>query len=79
VLVVDTGGGLEYGYWGEVLTEAAIARGLAGLVVRGGVRDSRRLAEMGWPVFAERVCIRGTGKDPRGDGSLAGPGMIGDA
>ena len=23
VLVVDTGGGLEYGYWGEILAEAA--------------------------------------------------------
>jgi 4-hydroxy-4-methyl-2-oxoglutarate aldolase len=78
VLVVDTGGGLEYGYWGEVLTEAAIARGLAGLVIHGGVRDSRRLIEMGWPVFAERVCIRGTGKDPGGDGNLAEPIMIGD-
>jgi 4-hydroxy-4-methyl-2-oxoglutarate aldolase len=77
-LVVDTGGGIEFGYWGEILTEAAIARGLAGLVIHGGVRDSLRLIEMGWPVFAARICIRGTGKDPRGAGSLGEAVTIGD-
>jgi 4-hydroxy-4-methyl-2-oxoglutarate aldolase len=78
VLVVDTGGGLEYGYWGEILAEAAIARGLAGLVIHGGVRDSQRLIELGWPVFAERLCVRGTAKDPRGDGELGEPVQFGD-
>ncbi|MGQ4615685.1 RraA family protein [Nocardia sp. R7R-8] len=78
VLVVDTGGGLEYGYWGEILAEAAIARGLAGLVINGGVRDSRRLIELGWPVFAERLCVRGTGKDPDGDGELGEPVQLGE-
>ncbi|MEN3265213.1 RraA family protein [Pseudonocardia sp.] len=78
VLVVDTGAGFEYGYWGEILAEAALARGLAGIVIHGGVRDSRRLVEMGWPVFAERVCIRGTGKDPHGRGTLGEPVAIGD-
>ena len=77
ILVVDCGGGFEHGYFGEVLAEAALARGLAGLVIHGGVRDSRRLAEIGWPVFAERVCIRGTGKDPRG-GGLGEPVVIGE-
>lgn len=78
VLVVDTGGGFEYGYWGEILAEAAIARGLAGLVINGGVRDSRRLIELGWPVFAERLCIRGTAKNPHGDGELGEPVRLGD-
>lgn len=78
ILVVDCGGGFEHGYFGEVLAEAALARGLAGLVIHGGVRDASRLGEMGWPVFAERVCIRGTGKDPHGDGELGEPVMIGD-
>jgi len=78
VLVVDTGGGLEYGYWGEILAEAALARGLAGLVIHGGVRDGQRLRELGWPVFAERVCIRGTGKDPDGDGALGEPVVLGE-
>jgi 4-hydroxy-4-methyl-2-oxoglutarate aldolase len=78
VLVVDTGGGLEYGYWGEILAAAAIARGLAGLVIHGGVRDCARLVELGWPVFAERVCIRGTAKDPHGAGELGEPVVIGE-
>jgi 4-hydroxy-4-methyl-2-oxoglutarate aldolase len=78
ILVADCGGELEFGYFGEVLAEAAIARGLAGLVIHGGVRDSRRLAEMGWPVFAARLCIRGTGKDPHGDGELGEPVTVGD-
>jgi 4-hydroxy-4-methyl-2-oxoglutarate aldolase len=77
VLVVDTGGGFEYGYWGEILAEAALARGLAGLVIHGGVRDAQRLRELGWPVFAERVCIRGTVKDPAGDGALGKPINLG--
>ena len=70
VLVVDAGDGFEHGYWGEVLTVAAMARGLAGLVIAGGVRDSQQLIRLGWPVFSERVCIAGTGKDPAGVGSL---------
>jgi len=78
VLVVDAGAGYEHGYWGEILTEAAKARGLAGLVIHGGVRDSARLVELGWPVFAERVCITGTTKDPHGDGALGEPITLGD-
>ncbi|MFI9388040.1 RraA family protein [Kutzneria sp. NPDC052558] len=77
VLVVDTGEGFEHGYWGEILAEAAIARGLAGLVIHGGVRDSARLIELGWPVFAERICIQGTAKDPHGAGELGEPVVIG--
>jgi 4-hydroxy-4-methyl-2-oxoglutarate aldolase len=77
VLVVATDDGLEYGYWGEILAEAAIARGLAGLIIHGGVRDSARLIELGWPVFAERVCIQGTIKDPGGAGALGEPVTIG--
>lgn len=78
ILVVDCGDGFEHGYFGEVLARAALAGGLAGLVIHGGVRDARRLGEIGWPVFAERVCIRGTGKDPHGDGELGEPVTIGD-
>jgi 4-hydroxy-4-methyl-2-oxoglutarate aldolase len=78
VLVVDTAGGLEYGYWGEILAEAAIERGLAGVVIHGGVRDSRRLVELGWPVFAARVCINGTAKDPASRGSVGEPVTIGN-
>ncbi len=61
VLVVDCGGFLA-GYWGEVLTVAAQARGIAGLVIDGGVRDIDALERLGFPVFARGVAARGTGK-----------------
>jgi 4-hydroxy-4-methyl-2-oxoglutarate aldolase len=77
VLVVDTSGGVEFGYWGEVMALAAQQRGIAGLVITGGVRDSRRMVEMGFPVFSVSTCIRGTSKDPNGDGSVGGELSIG--
>lgn len=63
VLVVHVSGGVEAGYWGDILNEAAMARGLGGLVIDGGVRDTAGLARMPFPVFSNGVCIRGTGKD----------------
>ncbi|MBG7614705.1 4-carboxy-4-hydroxy-2-oxoadipate aldolase/oxaloacetate decarboxylase [Brevundimonas sp. BAL450] len=63
VLVVHVSGGTEAGYWGDVLNEAAMARGLGGLVIDGGVRDTAGLSLMDFPVFSNGVCIRGTGKD----------------
>jgi 4-hydroxy-4-methyl-2-oxoglutarate aldolase len=72
VLVVSTGGGYEFGYWGDVLTNAARAVGLAGLIIDGCIRDSAGLVEMGWPVFARGMCVRGTGKDAAVGGGLGG-------
>ena len=60
VLVVSTSGGTEWGYWGDILNEAAMARKLGGLVIDGGVRDSAGLAEMSFPVFSNGICITGT-------------------
>ena len=59
VLVVTTGGYLA-GYWGEVLTVAAQATGVAGLVIDGGVRDIAALATRKFPVFSRGVSMRGT-------------------
>ena len=52
VLVVDVGGLYEAGYWGEIMTVAAQARGIAGLVIDGSVRDADRIEALGFPVFA---------------------------
>lgn len=78
VLIADTRGHLEYGYWGEILNEAAMARDLAGLVIDGGVRDVERLRAAGLPVFAAGICIRGTVKDPTSAISLSTTIQIGD-
>ena len=59
VLVVGTGNFVA-GYWGEVLTVAAEAAGLAGLVIDGGVRDVAALARRRFPVFTRGVSVRGT-------------------
>jgi 4-hydroxy-4-methyl-2-oxoglutarate aldolase len=77
VLVVDCGAGDEFGYWGEIMATAAIARGLAGLVITGGVRDSLSLIDLGLPTFAGRICIQGTGKDTKADGAIGEPIRIG--
>jgi 4-hydroxy-4-methyl-2-oxoglutarate aldolase len=74
-LVVSVGGAEEFGYWGEVLTTAAQARQLAGLVIDGGVRDVAALEELAFPVFATMVALQGTTKG--GPGSVGGPVDVG--
>ncbi|CAG9247991.1 4-hydroxy-4-methyl-2-oxoglutarate aldolase [Paraburkholderia unamae] len=59
ILVVATGGFVA-GYWGEVLTVAAEAAGVAGLVIDGGVRDIAALKARRFPVFTRGVSMRGT-------------------
>jgi 4-hydroxy-4-methyl-2-oxoglutarate aldolase len=62
VLVVDASDTPERGYWGEVLTTGAEGRGIAGLVIDGGVRDVAALEAHAFPVFAPLVALRGASK-----------------
>ncbi|MGY1841968.1 RraA family protein [Modestobacter sp. SYSU DS0875] len=78
VLVVEVGAGEDHGYWGEVMATAAQARGIAGLVISGCVRDAVQLQRLGFPVFATGTCIRGTGKDPDRAGGIGGRVRFGD-
>jgi 4-hydroxy-4-methyl-2-oxoglutarate aldolase len=78
VLVVYAGGRYEHGYWGEIMSTAAKVRGLAGLVIDGCVRDGALLAQIGFPVFARGLCIRGTGKDFDARGWINAPIRIDD-
>jgi 4-hydroxy-4-methyl-2-oxoglutarate aldolase len=78
VLVAGTGGGAEFGYFGEVMARAAVQQGIAGLVIDGGVRDADRVAALGFPVFAALRCIRGTAKRPDGGGTVGQPVTLGD-
>jgi 4-hydroxy-4-methyl-2-oxoglutarate aldolase len=61
-LVVDVGIERELGYWGEVLTTGAQARGIAGLVIDGGVRDVAALERLAFPVFSALVALPGATK-----------------
>ena len=78
VLVVSTSGGVEWGYWGDILNTAAIEAKLGGLVIDGGVRDVAGLATMPFPVFSNGVCIRGTIKGFEATAWLQQPVRIGD-
>ncbi|MFF3573944.1 RraA family protein [Nocardia jiangxiensis] len=78
VLVVEPGHHYEAGYWGEVLSTAARARGLAGLVIDGCVRDRDRLTDIGFPVFGRGFCIRGTSKYADGVGAVDEPLTLGE-
>jgi 4-hydroxy-4-methyl-2-oxoglutarate aldolase len=61
VLVAD--GATELcGYWGEVMAIAAQARGVRGLVIDGGVRDTVEQEQLAFPVFSRGVSVRRTGK-----------------
>jgi len=78
ILIHECGGAAEAGYWGGVMTAAAIARGLAAFVTEGGVRDVSELRAMEFPVFAANTCIRGTSKRADGTGSMGTAVRIGD-
>ena len=70
VLVIDAFGWKEAGVLGDVLTAAAQHTGIAGVVVNGAVRDADTIIELGFPVFAKALSIKGTAKDD--DGVIGG-------
>jgi 4-hydroxy-4-methyl-2-oxoglutarate aldolase len=84
VLVASVDGYTEAGHWGEVVTVAAMHKGIAGLVIDGGVRDIDPISKLGFPVFARNVCLKGTTKKHGGlinhplviGGQLVNPGDI---
>ncbi len=61
ILVVTTDNFIA-GYWGEVLTVAAKASGIKGLIIDGGVRDVAALERRQFPVFSRGISVRGTTK-----------------
>ncbi len=54
VIVVDMGGA-PYSTWGGMASYAAKLKGVAGLVVDGGVRDLEEIIECDFPVFARHM------------------------
>jgi 4-hydroxy-4-methyl-2-oxoglutarate aldolase len=65
VLVVSSGD-QPAGQFGDVLANACVARGISALVTDGGVRDTREIRELGFPVFSKYVCMEGTVKETLG-------------
>ncbi|HSF96072.1 MAG TPA: RraA family protein, partial [Thermohalobaculum sp.] len=62
VLVIAAGGFPDTALWGSLLTQAALARGCAGVVVDGAVRDVAELREIGFPCFAAATVPAGPHK-----------------
>ena len=52
VLVIDAGGYEDVAVWGAIMTHAAIARDIAGVVIDGAVRDAAEIRELGFSCYA---------------------------
>lgn len=62
VIAIDNGGRENATVWGDILTEIAHRRGIAGTVIDGACRDTALCRELGYPVFSRSYSMR-TGKD----------------
>jgi 4-hydroxy-4-methyl-2-oxoglutarate aldolase len=67
ILAAATGATTTAAVWGQVLTVAALERGVLGLVTDGAVRDSRLIRQLGFPVFAAGTTPVGAVKDQPGE------------
>ncbi len=73
VLVIDAGGYDDVAVWGGIMTRAAMARGVAGVVIDGAIRDVAEIRELGFPVYARANVPSGPHKGFGGiiDGSIS--------
>lgn len=62
VIVIDNGGRENATVWGDILTEIAHRRGIAGTVIDGACRDIALCLQLGYPVYSRSYSMR-TGKD----------------
>ena len=78
VIVLDNGGRDNATVWGDILTEIANRRGIAGTLIDGVCRDTYLCRELGYPVFSKDHWMR-TGKDRVQVEATGVPVNIGDA
>jgi len=85
VIVLDNNGREDATVWGDILTEIAHRRGIAGTVINGINRDTHLCLSLGYPVFSidhwmrtgkDRVQVEATGIPVNLGGARVAPGDI---
>lgn len=70
IIVVDAAG-RPPAIWGELATESALNKGIAGLVVNGAVRDAADIRKLGFPVWTRLITSHAG--EPKGHGEINQP------
>ncbi|MFF4250580.1 4-carboxy-4-hydroxy-2-oxoadipate aldolase/oxaloacetate decarboxylase [Streptomyces sp. NPDC001663] len=84
ILVVTTTSPSTDGMFGELFATALQQRGVRGLIINAGIRDTQELRDMSFPAWSRAVCAQGTVKATGGsvnvpvavDGQVIRPGDV---
>lgn len=58
VILVDNEGRDDCSTWGDILTQVALQKGVAGTVIHGSCRDVHIIRDLAYPVFTKAITMR---------------------